>query len=553
MWNPNIYQPPGTYWEELTSPVAAPNLPEKPLTIIGEVPANVSVTESIAMCCVATELTYSVVDESSIILTSLDGLTTYVKNTDYVVLSADATYNTRLKIWADPPTGVNCTASATGGSLSADTYYYVVTAVSSNGLETTGTLTGNSCNATISATGGRIDLSWNAVSGAASYNIYRGTSTTIPTLLTSVTAPTTSYSDTGGSSPNGITAVPSYINCMVTYDYAQSDRFEPQLFTDIDDLEDFYGAATNASTGNISCRLAFAAQKASDNGCDYILAVGVSQGAGLSSWQDALELLKGESNYEVIVPLYFNTTFFGNCSSFISDMQSFGVFPFFVLGGTSSQNIDNIRNAATSLDSEDIVMFSYPTVEHYNDVTNSTYDINGYYAAAAVAGKMLSQQIYEPLTKKTISGIYAVPKISPESQDYYTTQGLFMTHNRNGAVKVRHGVTTNPDSSATKEISVVRAKHYMLEDLMSALNSVVVGSALDSMTVVSAKGVARGRLNSMIDSRVISAYTELKARLNPTEPTRLDIKFKYRPCWPINYVVIQFSIDSTTGDVTSVA
>lgn len=88
---------------------------------------------------------------------------------------------------------------------------------------------------------------------------------------------------------------------------------------------------------------------------------------------------------------------------------------------------------------------------------------------------------------------------------------------------------------------------------MNDLNNVIVGTALDEFTIVSAKSVTTSRLESLISARVINAYSELKARLNTEEPTRIDIKFKYRPSWPINWVVIQFSIDMTTGEVQTTA
>lgn len=560
MWNPNVYQSPGVYWEEMPSASLSPNLPLSPLTIIGEVPANISVTEDIAISCTATELIYTVVDETSIVLTDASGNTTYDEDDDYAILAADATHNTRLEIWADPPTGpsptgsLNATATCSGGSLANDTYTYVVEAVSANGMETTGVTVYNTDNVTLacSASIGRVDLEWNAVLGAASYRIYRGSSTSVPTLLASVTAPTTTYADIGAVSPNGITVVPQYHNCKVTYNYVQEDRFEVQLWTDVEDIENFYGDAVD-SNGVISCKLSFGCKKAAYNGCHYLQTIGVPVGSALSTWINALELLRGEENVGVIVPLYYNTTFFNYCANFISSMQASGKFPFFVLGGTTSENMEDMRLSIPGDGNEDIVIVAYPSVEHFNDVTNTTYDINGYYAAAAIAGKMLSQQVYVPMTRKTIAGVYTVPKISPQQMDYYTTEGLFMLFNRQGQVTVRHGVTTDTTNSATKEISVVRAKHYMLTLLMNDLNNVIVGTALDEFTIVSAKSVTTSRLESLISARVINAYSELKARLNTEEPTRIDIKFKYRPSWPINWVVIQFSIDMTTGEVQTTA
>src|SRR4051794_4788354 len=75
---------------------------------------------------------------------------------------------TRLAV----PSGVSAVASTSGGSLTAATYFYVVTARNAVG-ETTGS---TEVSAVITGTTGSVALSWTAVAGATSYRIYRGTS-----------------------------------------------------------------------------------------------------------------------------------------------------------------------------------------------------------------------------------------------------------------------------------------------------------------------------------------------------------------------------------------
>ena len=103
------------------------------------------------------------------------------------------------------PKNLTATSSQTSGTLTAGTYYYVVTAVV-GGVETfpivvpvTGTINAG-------VTTGRVSLTWGAVTGATSYKIYRAKN--IPTLveatlLTTVTAPTVTYIDTGTSTSAG--------------------------------------------------------------------------------------------------------------------------------------------------------------------------------------------------------------------------------------------------------------------------------------------------------------------------------------------------------------
>jgi hypothetical protein len=96
------------------------------------------------------------------------------------------------------PSGVSATVTS-GGTLAAGTYYYVVTALDSSSLssakstEVSCTVDGSTTNA--------CQISWNAVSGAAKYRVWRGTSSGAENQYFETTA--TSYTDTGTSGTSG--------------------------------------------------------------------------------------------------------------------------------------------------------------------------------------------------------------------------------------------------------------------------------------------------------------------------------------------------------------
>ena len=100
------------------------------------------------------------------------------------------------------PTALLATANAASGTLAAGTYYYVVTATNGSGFTTAS----NTASAVLTSAGS-VALSWTAVVGATSYNVYRSTSLTFgaTTLLaTGVTA--TSFPDTGAATVAGTPA-----------------------------------------------------------------------------------------------------------------------------------------------------------------------------------------------------------------------------------------------------------------------------------------------------------------------------------------------------------
>ncbi len=86
-----------------------------------------------------------------------------------------------------------------GGSLTAGSYFYKITAINANGE----TLPSTEVTATTETTNLRINLAWTAVTGATSYRIYRGTSSGAENMY--FTSSTNSYSDISATA--GTTAV----------------------------------------------------------------------------------------------------------------------------------------------------------------------------------------------------------------------------------------------------------------------------------------------------------------------------------------------------------
>jgi hypothetical protein len=61
--------------------------------------------------------------------------------------------------------------------------------------------------------------------------------------------------------------------------------------------------------------------------------------------------------------------------------------------------------------------------------------------------------------------------------------------------------------------------------------------------------VVAGALEAAVDSGIIYAYNDLKARQLTSDPSVIEVKFQYRPSYPLNYIVIKFSINTETGEV----
>ncbi len=104
------------------------------------------------------------------------------------------------------------TASTTGGTLAAATYYYKITALDNRGGETSAS---TEASVTTTGTTGSVAISWPGVNGGKSYRIYRGTSANGENVYYAPAGNSTSFTDTGAASANS--SPPSYNNAYSVY------------------------------------------------------------------------------------------------------------------------------------------------------------------------------------------------------------------------------------------------------------------------------------------------------------------------------------------------
>jgi hypothetical protein len=121
----------------------------------------------------------------------------YDANGNYTGSGTNATFNS-----LSAPTISSLTPSTSGGSITANTYYYVMTADNSQGES----LASAYQKVTTTGSTSSVAIAWGAVTGATSYKIYRNTSASFTSgaLLITSSATGTAYTDTAASASAGI-------------------------------------------------------------------------------------------------------------------------------------------------------------------------------------------------------------------------------------------------------------------------------------------------------------------------------------------------------------
>lgn len=374
-----------------------------------------------------------------------------------------------------------------------------------------------------------------------------------------------------------------------TYEYLATDYFEPITLQSQSEVQARFGNAYSADGLSINCVVSFAAGLAFENGAGTItvqplfklttpgdhssakLQPTSGDVATATNWADTLYNLRDNEDINLLVPV-IGQSFSGVGDSTLQDIhktfqdhQQFmltqGQYLFSYLGEdatTSSSNASmaTLRSHADELAAryggalaEATVSVSPSLFYKTLPIDNSkTIAIGGQYVAAALAGMTAARPITATLTRKQISGVASVGQTRTKAdKDADASHGLTVIESKGSAVQVRHAITLDTSSTARRELSVVRAKHNVIESVRSTIDAALPIVA-DGSAATTVKLIAIGVLEQLRQRKEIVAYSGVQARILDSDPTTAEVRFAYKPTFPLNYVEIVFSLDLTNGE-----
>lgn len=363
----------------------------------------------------------------------------------------------------------------------------------------------------------------------------------------------------------------------VSYHYVTPDFYEPRLLDNFEDIKDAYGAPLNLvaqAAGDsgytaINSPLTLAAQVALQNGAGEIVLVAIDADAGATSAQVRAALGKAyakiATDYSVnlVVPLTDGVTEADapgvalDLRSHVDSASADGYFRTGVVGFDTAVTSapDTLINSGGFRSKRAMVAYASPGgLQLFNGNANQTVVVGHQYLATAYGARMSALPVQKSLTKEQIlsfAGIAGSP-LSNTVKNQYSSAGVAVTEiDRLGRMVVRHGTTTDRSSVNTAESSVVRARDAMVSLLQSGTeDSGMIGQPIDVNTPLSVKSVVAGLLEHCVSTGAIVAYDGLTVRQASVDPSVIEVKFTYKPAYPLNYVLISFSINVATGDTS---
>lgn len=341
-----------------------------------------------------------------------------------------------------------------------------------------------------------------------------------------------------------------------SYHYTNANYFNAKQFFTYNDVTDTYGPALDAN-GNIVSELSFGAGLAFLNGARRLVCAPCTNPGNVFSgdYQHALDQLKSDVTISVVVCCNGDQLLHDMVKIHVDLMSAEKAERRAILGldGSVTPVPSSTRIAAAiNMFDQRVAMVSPATVYYYNPINNKVQTIGGHWMACALAGLAVLQNPALPLTRKTINGFVGVAETYSETQKDIETQGGLMVveHSNQGNMRVRHGVTTNFTSLFTREWTILGQQDAMVQLLRNFLdNDGLIGQVIDDLTLVNVRASTINGLQELTNSEVILGYRRVAVRQLTTNPDVVEVSFEWRPAIPLNYILLRFAVDISTGSI----
>lgn len=370
----------------------------------------------------------------------------------------------------------------------------------------------------------------------------------------------------------------------LVYRFVRDNYYTPTRLTSQSQVESYYGPAFDIN--GIVTPLSAAAALAFENGAASLIVSPLVtnnrqptavEAATANVWEETLLGLRDIEDANVIVPIIgqadanVDDTVVHSVHIEVQDhikylltqgQYAVGIFGEDSSGSVTDATLETIRTHADDLGSRYAGELAEQTVlvspsrftRTLPSNNNRSIIVGGQYVAAAIAGMLAARPVSSPLTRKQISGFTSVvfPQYDKSAKDADALHGCLVVEQKGLIVQVRHGLTLNTTDTAKRELSVVRAKHRMMASIKATLDSQVIGTVpADGNAPLLVQTTVISVLERLRANRDLVSYANVDARTLTNDPTTVEVRFSYRPAFPLNYVNVVFSLDLSVGDITT--
>lgn len=347
---------------------------------------------------------------------------------------------------------------------------------------------------------------------------------------------------------------------QVSYSYTNDDYFKAYTFFDYSDVQEFYGRPFN-QLGEVQSELSLATRLAFMNGAQRVVCVAIDPedptAPALSEYEDALAKLEGHLDVSTIVPATGMRQIQESVRAHVRSQSNSGYERRAIVGRDGSETTVSPQELITDAEGirdRRVLLVAPASLQFFSSELNRAVPIGGQFLAAALAGVSVSQPPAVPLTRKSVVGFVGATKEESDGQKNLLAQAgvSVVEKTRSNTFRVRHGVTTDPATVLTREWSITGQEDRMIQQMKAYLDADgLIGTMINDLTLVNIKASADAALQSLTRDNSIREYRDLKVRQLETTPDVVEVAFEWLPSLPLNYIMVRFALNTTSGDVSS--
>ena len=356
---------------------------------------------------------------------------------------------------------------------------------------------------------------------------------------------------------------------QLIYRYTDPTYYEVKSLYDYDDVREAYGEPFNAD-GTVRSEVTLAAKFAMLNGASNVLTCAVdlsmknSDGVTLTSdecYARTLNKFLDEPQAAIIVPATGDDFIRPLVKAHVTQQseQRFERRAIIGFDGSGGKVASSTRQTLVkAISNQRVAMVSPSRFDYRSPEVGKTVVLGGQYMAAAIAGKSVSQVAAMPLTRKVIQGFDGPSTDDVTREGEKSTEssvGLMVVEKtRRSQVQVRHGVTTDPTDLLTSEWSIIGQQDVMVYRIRDYLEADgLIGMPIYDTTRVQVKASAEAALVALQRDGVIVGFQNLKVRQLAIHPDVVEVRYEWKPAYPLNYILVRYSVWVMNGDITPTA
>ena len=359
----------------------------------------------------------------------------------------------------------------------------------------------------------------------------------------------------------------------ISYKYRRTD-FSPRIFTQYEDIVATYGNYNVALNGYVSNGVTLAAQLAMQNGAEEVIISQVESDTN-QGFKDAIDKLANVDeniiSVDIIVPLTTDYEVIQHLSDHVTLYSSdeYCLYRMGYVGASKDEPIDSDAKdyegdklgsiqKTMAIKNERMVYVVPGTIQKtvINPITGYSVvrTLPAPYAAAAVAGLAMRNDLAEPLTNKIVYGIDSLGTIYQEvDANKLANAGCLVLKQDKNEIRVRHGITTFYEFQTfndvhSNEITFIQIKDRVISLCRSELGRKYVGNKLKTSILNDIEYTLTQLLNTLAAAETIIGYEGVSVTRDIDNPMQVNIRFFIEAVYPLNFLEVEFGFSTTISE-----